>query len=135
MLEIDQLAADLYRLGDRSATVLRKYVIIVVGLSADYEVEVRMLKNNPTCCDKTEIERIVGNRYKRLLKQQHDSKALLASGSITTVDRGENRRDRKTDSRATASTAGGRVTALRIASARRKTSKIRRYPRKQEGRR
>ena len=32
MMEIDRLAADLYRLGDKSVTELRKCVIIVVGL-------------------------------------------------------------------------------------------------------
>ena len=64
-------------------------MIVVVGLSPDYEVEVQMLKNNPAGFDKTEIECTVGNRYKRLPRQQHHSKALSASGSITTVDRGE----------------------------------------------
>ena len=31
----------------------------------------------------------VGNQYIELLRQQHDSKAVSASGSTTTVDRGE----------------------------------------------
>ena len=39
MREIDRLAADLHRLGDKSVTGLRKYVIIVSGLSADFEME------------------------------------------------------------------------------------------------
>ena len=36
ILKIDRLAADLHRLGDISVTELRKYVIIVAELSADY---------------------------------------------------------------------------------------------------
>ena len=40
MMEIDRLAANLHRLGDRLITGLRKCVIIVAGLSADYEIEV-----------------------------------------------------------------------------------------------
>ena len=47
MMEIDRLAADLHRLGERSVTELRKCVIIVTGLSADHEIEVRMLENSP----------------------------------------------------------------------------------------
>ena len=39
MMETDQLAADLHKLGDRSVTERRKCVIIVAGLSADYEIE------------------------------------------------------------------------------------------------
>ena len=46
MMEIDRLAADLHQLGDKSLTKLRKCVIIVVGLSADFEMEYRMLDNN-----------------------------------------------------------------------------------------
>ena len=42
-MEIDRLAADLRRLSDRSVTELRKCMIIVAGLSADYKIEVRML--------------------------------------------------------------------------------------------
>ena len=62
-------------------------VIIVAVLSADYEIKVRMLENNPADLDRTEIERVVANQYHRLFRQQHDSKALSASGSTTTVDR------------------------------------------------
>ena len=47
MMEIDRLAADLHRLGDRSVAELRKYVIIVAELYADYEIEVRMLEKQP----------------------------------------------------------------------------------------
>ena len=61
MMEIELLAQDLHRLGDRSVTELRKYVIIVAGLSADYEIEVRMLENNPTDLERTEIKHNVGN--------------------------------------------------------------------------
>ena len=89
MMKINRLAADLHRLGDRSVTELRKCVVVVAGLSADYEIEAHMLDNNPTGLDKTEIERVVGNQYNRLLRQQQDSKALSASKGITTEDRGE----------------------------------------------
>ena len=47
MMEIDRLAADLHRLGDKYVTELRKCVIIVSDLSADFEMECRMLENNP----------------------------------------------------------------------------------------
>ena len=47
MMEIDRLAADLHRLGDKSVTELRKCAIIVPGLSADFEMECRMLEDNP----------------------------------------------------------------------------------------
>ena len=62
MIEIDRLVADLYRLGDRSVTELRKCVIIVAGLSANYEIEVRVLENNPTDLESAEIEHVVGNK-------------------------------------------------------------------------
>ena len=47
MIEINRLAADLHRLDEKSVTELRKGVIIVSGLSADFEMEYRMLENNP----------------------------------------------------------------------------------------
>ena len=40
MMEIEWLAAGLHKLGNRSVTELIKCVIIVAGLSADYEIEV-----------------------------------------------------------------------------------------------
>ena len=94
MMEIDKLAADLHRLGDKSITELRKCVIIVSGLSADFEMECRMLENNPTGLNTAEIERVVGNQYNRLLRQQQDSKALSASKGTVTANsgKGENRR-------------------------------------------
>ena len=92
MMEIDRLAADLHRLGDRSVTDLRKFVVIVTGLSADYEIEVRMLENNPAGLGRTEIECVIGNQYNRLLRQRHDSKALSSSKGTTTEDRGEKKR-------------------------------------------
>ena len=49
-------------------------------------------ENNPACLERAEIERIVGNQYNRLLRQQHDAKALSALGSTTTADRGEKKR-------------------------------------------
>ena len=54
-------------------------------LYADYEIEVRMLENNRTGLERAEIERVVGNQYNRFLKQQQDSKALLASKYTTTI--------------------------------------------------
>ena len=41
--------------------------IIVAGLSADYDIEARMLENNRAGLDKADIERVVGNQYNRLL--------------------------------------------------------------------
>ena len=89
MMEIARLETDLRRLNDRSVTELRKGVIIVAGLSVDYEDEVRMLENNPAGPERAEIERVVGNQYKSFLRQQQDSKALSASKSATIADRGE----------------------------------------------
>ena len=94
MMEVDRLAADLHRLGDKSVTELGKCVIIVSGLSVDFEMECRILENNPAGLNRAEIERIVGNQYNRLLRQQQDSKALSASkGNITANrEKGKNRR-------------------------------------------
>ena len=96
MMEIDRLAADLHRLADKSVTELRKCVIIVSGLSADFEMECRMLENNPAGLNRAEIERVVGNQYNRLLRQQQDLKALSASKGTVTANRGKgkNRRPR-----------------------------------------
>ena len=66
MMEVDRLAADLRRWGDKSVTELRKCVIIVSGLSADFEMACRILENNPAGLNRTEIERVVGNQYNRL---------------------------------------------------------------------
>ena len=94
MMEVDRLAADLHRLGDKSVTELRKCVIIVSGLSADFEMECRILENSPAGLNRAEIERVVGNQYNRLLRQQQDSKALSASKGTVTANRekGKNRR-------------------------------------------
>ena len=91
MMEVDRLVADLHKLGDRSVTELRKCVIIVADLSADY-IEVRMLENNPAGLERARIERVVGNKYNRLLRHQHDSKSLSASGRTTTPDCGDKKR-------------------------------------------
>ena len=125
MIENDWLAADLYRLGDRSVTKLRKCVIIVARLSADYQIEVCMLENDPTGLDRAEIERVVGNQYSsRLMRQQQGLKGFIG---IKRYHHGGSRREqrgnRAIDSRVTASTAEGRVTALRIAGAPRRRSK------------
>ena len=92
IMKIDRLAADLHRLGDRSVTEFTKCVIIVAGLSADYEIEVCMLKNNPNGLERAEIERVVRNQCNRLLRQQQDSKALSASKGTTTADRKQKKR-------------------------------------------
>ena len=89
ILKIDRLAADLHRMDDKSVAKLRKCVIIVGGLSANYEIEFRMLENNPSNLNKIEIERVVGNGYNRLLRQQQDSKALSASKGTTTLECGK----------------------------------------------
>ena len=94
MTGIDRLAADFNRLGDKSVTELRKCVIIVSGLSADFEMECRMLENNPAGLNRAEIERVAGNQYSRLLRQQQDSKALSASKGTATVNRGKGKNRR-----------------------------------------
>ena len=76
MMEVDRLAADLHHLGDKSVAELRKCVIVVSGMSADFEVECRILENNPAGLNRAEIERVVGNQHNSLLRQQQDSKAL-----------------------------------------------------------
>ena len=59
IMEIDRLAADLPRLGDRPVTELRKGVITRADLSVDYEIKVFMLENNTTGLKRAEIERVV----------------------------------------------------------------------------
>ena len=89
MMEVDRLAADLHRLGDKFVPELRKCVIIASGLCADFEIECRILENNPACLNKAEIEHVVGNQCNRLLRQQQDSKALSASKGTVTANRGK----------------------------------------------
>ena len=55
-------------------------MIIVAGLSADYEIEVRMLEKKPTGFDRAHIERIVRNQYNKLPRQQHDLKGFIGIG-------------------------------------------------------
>ena len=128
MMEIDRSAADPHRLGDISVTELRKCMIVVAGLPADYEIEIRMLESNPTGLERAEIERVVGNQYNRLLRQQQDSKALSASKGATSVDRERITGDPATDSRVLVSTAEGRVAALRTAGVRRRSKKNQEMP-------
>ena len=62
-------------------------LVFVAELSADYEMECRMLENNSSAgLNRAKIERAAG---KRLLRQQQDSKALSASQGTTKVDRGK----------------------------------------------
>ena len=51
-------------------------------------------REQPAGLNRAEIERVVGNQYNRLLRQQQDSKALSASKGTVTADRekGKNRR-------------------------------------------
>ena len=123
MMEIDRLAADLHRLGDRLETELRKCVVIVAGLSADYEVEVRMLENNPASLDRTEIERVVGNQYSTFVRQQYDSKALSSLRSTTTVDRGEKERRPRNRFESNCFNCGRKGHRAKIAGTRRRRSK------------
>ena len=119
VMEIDRLAADLHRLGDKSVTELRKYVIIVSGLSADFEMECRMLKNNPAGLNRVEIERVIENQYNRLLRQQLDSNALSALKGTVTANRGKGKNRRllhKFD--VNCFNAERKVTALETAGAR-----------------
>ena len=52
-----------------------------------------MLENNRTGFERTEIERVVGNQYLRVIRHQHNSKVLFASKRTTKADRGvKNRR-------------------------------------------
>ena len=94
MMEVDKLAADLHRLGDKSVTELRKCVIIVSGLSAGFKMACRILENNSAGLNRAEIERVVGNQYNRLLRQQQDSKALSASKGTVTANRGKGKNRR-----------------------------------------
>ena len=94
MMKIDRLAADLHLLGDNSVTELRKCVIFVSGLSVDFEMECRILENNPAGLNTAEIERVVGNQYNRLLRQQQDSKTLSAPKGTVTANRGRRRNRR-----------------------------------------
>ena len=92
MTKIDRLATGIHRPGGRSVNELRTCVIIVAGLSADYDNEVRMLENHRVGLDRAEIERVERNQYDKLLRQRHDSKALSTSGSTTLAVRGEKKR-------------------------------------------
>ena len=94
MMENNRLAADLHRLGDKSVTELRKCVIIVSGMSAVFEMECRILENNSAGLDRAEIERVVGNQYNRLPRQQQDSKALSESEGTVTANRGKGKNRR-----------------------------------------
>ena len=93
-MEVGRLAADLLRLGDKSLTELRKCVIIVSGVSADFEMECRILEINLAGLNRAEIERVVRNQYNRLLRQQQDSKALSASKGTVTANRGKGKNRR-----------------------------------------
>ena len=90
MMEIDRLAVDLHRFGDRSVIELNNCMFSLANLT-----EVHMLENKPTGLERAETERVVGNQHNRFRRQQQDSKTISASKDTATVDRGEkNRRPR-----------------------------------------
>ena len=64
------------------------------GLSADFDMECRILENNPAGLNRAEIKRVVGNQYNRLLRQQQDSKALSASKGTVVANRGKGKNRR-----------------------------------------
>ena len=94
-----------------------------------------MLENNPAGLNMTKIERVVGNQYNKLLRQQHNSKALLASGSTTTAYSGERKRRPRSNRLEGNCFNCGRKShrAEDCRSAKKKIEKIRRCPRRQEG--
>ena len=53
-----------------------------------------MLENNPDGLVRSEIERVVGNQYNRLLRRQQDSKAMSVSKGSVTADRGKGKNQR-----------------------------------------
>ena len=62
--------------------------------SAIYDDHTYILENNPAGLNRAEIERVVGNQYNRVLRQQEDLKALSASKGTVTANcgKGKNRR-------------------------------------------
>ena len=48
-----------------------------------------MLENNPAGLYRAKIERVVGNQYNRILRQQQDSKTLSTSKGTVTANRGK----------------------------------------------
>ena len=89
-METDRLAEDLQRLGDRSVTEVRKCVISVARFSTDDEIEVRMLNNNPTGHEGTDMIALQAIGMKVLLMQSQNSKAPLAQETTISVDCREN---------------------------------------------
>ena len=85
-----------------------------------------MLENNPKGLERAIIVRVVWNQYYRLLGQQRDLSAHRKAPPRRTVERRTG--DPATDSRVTASTVEGRVTALRVAEVRRRRSKKQEMP-------
>ena len=121
MVEIDRLAADLHRLGDKSVTELRKCVIIVSGLSADFEMECRMLEDNLAGLNRAEIGRVVGNRTADFsgsyITRRHCRHRRAPLRRIAGTGRTG---DPALNSMETASIAERRVTALETAGARKR---------------
>ena len=112
-------------------------MIIVAGLSTDYEIKVRMLKNNSTGLERADIERVVGNQYKRLLWQQQDSKkAVSTSKGSTTTDRGAKSRRPRNRFMGNCFNCGRKGPRAEDGrSAKKKIETKKKCPRRQEGRR
>ena len=113
-MDVDRLTADLHRLDDNRTEYKYDY------RSGNYEIEIRMLENNPTDLQRAETERVVGNQEKRLLRQQQESKALSTSKGTTTADRGEKNRKPRNRFKGSCFSYGRNVTALRTAGAQRR---------------
>ena len=95
-------------------------MIIVSGLSADFEMGCHMLENIPAGLNRADVERVVGNQYNSLLRQQQDSKALSASkGTRRIAGRGRTGYS-TTNLMLTASTVERKVSALETAGARKR---------------
>ena len=124
MMEVDRLAADLHRLGDKSVAELRKCVIMVSGLSADFEMECRILENNPAGLNRAEIKRVVENQYNIILSSNRTRRHCRHRRAPSRKIAGGGRTGNSTTSSVvTASVAERKATALETAGARRKKVK------------
>ena len=94
-----------------------------------------MLANNPASFDRAEIECVLGNQYIRLPRQQHDLKALSASESTTTADHGEKKRRSRNRFEGELQLRKEGSPCCGLQERKEEDRKIRRCPRRQEGRR
>ena len=110
-------------------------MIVVERYSADCDIEVRILDNNPPGLERAEIERVVRNQYNRLLRQKEDSKALSASKVTTTAQRGDKKRRPRNRFEGSCLYCGREGHCADNCRRAKKKTKIRRYCRRQERRR